>query len=206
MLGPVPAAYRDRASSIRRHVGGLDRGDRRPRHRGADRGRCARPARGGGGDRGPARAGGGRSGTAGPAPRRATDGGRGGRPRLGGRCAGGGSARLAPCRQHVDRRAGGGGDGDRGRRCRAARGDRDLGALAMLAGRTERELLALDDEHAGEDDGAPLLGVGFALRLARHLAGELRRPADLRVGSLDTCVAGGFHRRHGAGPHHATAP
>lgn len=53
----------------------------------------------------------------------------------------------------------------------------DLSGLAItrpvaLAGRDEAELLALDDEQA-EDAGAPLLGIGFALRLARRLAAEL---------------------------------
>lgn len=42
-----------------------------------------------------------------------------------------------------------------------------------LAGRDEVDLLAMDDEQAGQDEGAPLLGIGFALRLARHLASEL---------------------------------
>ncbi|WP_335303165.1 sensor histidine kinase [Sphingomonas adhaesiva] len=44
---------------------------------------------------------------------------------------------------------------------------------AALVGRDEATLLTLDDEDAGEDEGAPLLGAGFALRLARNLAGEL---------------------------------
>ncbi|MEH3046923.1 HAMP domain-containing sensor histidine kinase [Sphingomonas adhaesiva] len=44
---------------------------------------------------------------------------------------------------------------------------------AALAGRDETTLLALDDEDAGEDEGTPLLGAGFALRLARNLAVEL---------------------------------
>lgn len=43
---------------------------------------------------------------------------------------------------------------------------------AALAGRDEAELLALDDEGV-EDAGAPLMGIGFALRLARRLASEL---------------------------------
>ncbi|MBB3692889.1 histidine kinase dimerization/phospho-acceptor domain-containing protein [Sphingomonas sp. BK580] len=44
---------------------------------------------------------------------------------------------------------------------------------AALAGRDEAALLALDDEAVSDDDGAPLLGTGFALRLARNLALEL---------------------------------
>lgn len=44
---------------------------------------------------------------------------------------------------------------------------------AALVGRDEASLLTLDDEDAGEDEGAPLLGAGFALRLARNLASEL---------------------------------
>ncbi|MEE2917074.1 MAG: hypothetical protein VYB32_08390, partial [Pseudomonadota bacterium] len=44
---------------------------------------------------------------------------------------------------------------------------------AALVDRDEAALLALDDEDAGEDEGAPLLGAGFALRLARNLAAEL---------------------------------
>lgn len=44
---------------------------------------------------------------------------------------------------------------------------------AALAGRAEADLLGMDDEQAGLDEGAPLLGIGFALRLARHLATEL---------------------------------
>lgn len=42
-----------------------------------------------------------------------------------------------------------------------------------FAGRDEAALLALDDELATDMDGGPLLGVGFALRLARNLAAEL---------------------------------
>lgn len=42
-----------------------------------------------------------------------------------------------------------------------------------LRGRDEAALLALDDEAVIDEVGAPLLGAGFALRLARHLAGEL---------------------------------
>ncbi len=55
-----------------------------------------------------------------------------------------------------------------------------VGTLALavvpptaFADRDEAALLALDDEEAGADDGAPLLGVGFALRLVRNLAAEL---------------------------------
>ncbi|MDR6789533.1 signal transduction histidine kinase [Sphingomonas sp. BE138] len=44
---------------------------------------------------------------------------------------------------------------------------------AAFAHRDEAALLALDDEEASADDGAPLLGVGFALRLVRNLAAEL---------------------------------
>ncbi|MBB3473092.1 HAMP domain-containing histidine kinase [Sphingomonas sp. BK345] len=44
---------------------------------------------------------------------------------------------------------------------------------AALAGRDEAALLALDDEAVSDDVGAPLLGTGFALRLARNLAIEL---------------------------------
>lgn len=42
-----------------------------------------------------------------------------------------------------------------------------------LMDRREAELLAMDDELAGDTEGAPLLGIGFSLRLARHLASEL---------------------------------
>ncbi|MBW6526118.1 sensor histidine kinase [Sphingomonas sp. RHCKR7] len=42
-----------------------------------------------------------------------------------------------------------------------------------LVGRDEVALLALDDEAVSDDEGAPLLGIGFALRLARNLAVEL---------------------------------
>lgn len=42
-----------------------------------------------------------------------------------------------------------------------------------LAGRSEADLLAIDDERAGATEGAPLLGIGFSLRLARHLASGL---------------------------------
>lgn len=44
---------------------------------------------------------------------------------------------------------------------------------AAFATRDEASLLALDDEDATVDEGAPLLGVGFALRLVRNLASEL---------------------------------
>jgi hypothetical protein len=44
---------------------------------------------------------------------------------------------------------------------------------AAFATRDEASLLALDDEDATVDEGAPLLGVGFALRLVRNLATEL---------------------------------
>lgn len=44
---------------------------------------------------------------------------------------------------------------------------------AALLGRDEVALLALDDEAVSDDEGAPLLGTGFALRLARNLAVEL---------------------------------
>lgn len=44
---------------------------------------------------------------------------------------------------------------------------------AVLAGRTEEALLSLDDERTADGDGGPLLGTGFALRLARNLATEL---------------------------------
>lgn len=44
---------------------------------------------------------------------------------------------------------------------------------AALGGRDEAALLTLDDEAASDDEGAPLLGAGFALRLARNLAIEL---------------------------------
>ncbi|MEH3104587.1 MAG: sensor histidine kinase [Sphingomonas phyllosphaerae] len=51
-------------------------------------------------------------------------------------------------------------------------------ALALVppiafAERDEASLLALDDEDASRDEGAPLLGVGFALRLVRNLAHQL---------------------------------
>ncbi|KAK0349984.1 hypothetical protein LTR94_030863, partial [Friedmanniomyces endolithicus] len=58
----------------------------------------------------------------------------------------------------------------------AAQGDRlalSIARPAALVDRDEAALLALDDEDAGEDEGAPLLGAGFALRLARNLAAEL---------------------------------
>lgn len=42
-----------------------------------------------------------------------------------------------------------------------------------LAGMTEDQLLALDAEREAALSGAPLLGTGFALRLARNLAAEL---------------------------------
>ena len=42
-----------------------------------------------------------------------------------------------------------------------------------LIDRREADLLAMDDELAGDTEGAPLLGIGFSLRLARHLASEL---------------------------------
>ncbi len=44
---------------------------------------------------------------------------------------------------------------------------------AAFALRDEATLLALDDEDATVDEGAPLLGVGFALRLVRNLTAEL---------------------------------
>ncbi|KQT32695.1 hypothetical protein ASG29_13265 [Sphingomonas sp. Leaf412] len=44
---------------------------------------------------------------------------------------------------------------------------------AALRDRMSSELMAMDDERLDGDEGAPLLGVGFALRLARHLATEL---------------------------------
>jgi signal transduction histidine kinase len=44
---------------------------------------------------------------------------------------------------------------------------------AAFATRDEASLLALDDEDATVDEGAPLLGIGFALRLVRNLATEL---------------------------------
>ncbi|KTT76753.1 histidine kinase dimerization/phospho-acceptor domain-containing protein [Sphingomonas endophytica] len=44
---------------------------------------------------------------------------------------------------------------------------------AAFAERDEATLLALDDEEATVSDGAPLLGVGFALRLVRNLAAEV---------------------------------
>lgn len=42
-----------------------------------------------------------------------------------------------------------------------------------LAAYTAEALLQIDAEHAAEQAGAPLLGTGFALRLARNLASEL---------------------------------
>ncbi|WP_236552899.1 histidine kinase dimerization/phospho-acceptor domain-containing protein [Sphingomonas sp. 8AM] len=44
---------------------------------------------------------------------------------------------------------------------------------AALAHRDEASLYALDDEDASRDEGAPLLGVGFAFRLVRNLAAEM---------------------------------
>lgn len=44
---------------------------------------------------------------------------------------------------------------------------------AAFAERDEASLFALDDEDASRDEGAPLLGVGFAFRLVRNLAVEL---------------------------------
>lgn len=45
---------------------------------------------------------------------------------------------------------------------------------SAFAGKDEATLLALDDEAAAaEDPAAPLLGIGFALRLVRNLAAEL---------------------------------
>lgn len=44
---------------------------------------------------------------------------------------------------------------------------------AAFAQRDEAALYALDDEEAVRDEGAPLLGVGFAFRLVRNLAAEL---------------------------------
>jgi signal transduction histidine kinase len=43
-----------------------------------------------------------------------------------------------------------------------------------LAAYAEETLLTIDAEAEAERDGAPLLGTGFALRLARNLASELR--------------------------------
>ena len=43
-----------------------------------------------------------------------------------------------------------------------------------LAAYAEETLLTIDAEAEAERDGAPLLGTGFALRLARNLAAELR--------------------------------
>ena len=55
-----------------------------------------------------------------------------------------------------------------------------VGTLALaltppeaFAERDEASLFALDDEDASRDEGAPLLGIGFALRLVRNLAAEL---------------------------------
>ena len=45
---------------------------------------------------------------------------------------------------------------------------------AALAAYAEETLLTIDAEVEFERDGAPLLGTGFALRLARNLAAELR--------------------------------
>ncbi len=45
---------------------------------------------------------------------------------------------------------------------------------AALAAYAEETLLTIDAEAEAERDGAPLLGTGFALRLARNLAAELR--------------------------------
>ena len=44
---------------------------------------------------------------------------------------------------------------------------------AAFASRDEASLFALDDEEASRDEGAPLLGIGFAFRLVRNLATEL---------------------------------
>lgn len=45
---------------------------------------------------------------------------------------------------------------------------------AALAAYAEETLLTIDAEAEAEREGAPLLGTGFALRLARNLASELR--------------------------------
>ena len=45
---------------------------------------------------------------------------------------------------------------------------------AALAAYAEEKLLTIDAEAEAEREGAPLLGTGFALRLARNLAAELR--------------------------------
>ena len=45
---------------------------------------------------------------------------------------------------------------------------------AALAAYAEETLLTIDAEAEAEREGAPLLGTGFALRLARNLAAELR--------------------------------
>ncbi|MBY9061620.1 sensor histidine kinase [Sphingomonas yunnanensis] len=50
---------------------------------------------------------------------------------------------------------------------------------AALVGRDEAALLALDDEAVSDEEGAPLLGTGFALRLARNLAVELGGRLDI---------------------------
>lgn len=55
---------------------------------------------------------------------------------------------------------------------------------AALIGRDEAALLALDDEAATDEEGAPLLGTGFALRLARHLAAELGGRLDFLADRL----------------------
>lgn len=58
---------------------------------------------------------------------------------------------------------------------------RDDGAISIvfdrpkaLAAYAEENLLTIDAEAEAEREGAPLLGTGFALRLARNLAAELR--------------------------------
>lgn len=52
-----------------------------------------------------------------------------------------------------------------------------------LAGLSQGELLDADADTLGEGEGAPLLGVGFALRLARHLAAA--QSGRLEIGPND---------------------
>lgn len=66
----------------------------------------------------------------------------------------------------------------------------------ILAGRSAESLLSFDDERAADADGGPLLGTGFALRLARNLAvelgGRLSLEADRLTLTLPAALNGGM--------------